>query len=402
VDTFLVYLLDHCPDPDSLPPLRGIEEPDTRNAMGFVTIELLLARGRSEEALEALQAVNPEEGPFSRTFAATEAYALLLENRLDEALQLALAQLHQARLEHEIEGITGAAYVASQVYLLRGRHGELRGLLGSVLSSGVLSALMRPQMVALTSMAAYAAVEEGRITTARSMAAQAADIGAYPGPFPFSSPTAALAALDGVDLPPAAARALAAERLWSEATEHLGRGYLLSGFVCGLLALSEEPTAARAEVLLTAAKQIPSPLIEEFTDFIEALGSGDHEGQLQVANRHAEAGLIWSATKAYAVALAAMRAAGSAGQAAEAHEEARRRLSVWGDEATAGLRSAADGAELTAREDEIARLAASGLSNQEIARRLLISVRTVENHLHRVFRKLGVDNRTEMSRVLNV
>jgi DNA-binding CsgD family transcriptional regulator len=51
---------------------------------------------------------------------------------------------------------------------------------------------------------------------------------------------------------------------------------------------------------------------------------------------------------------------------------------------------------LTAREREIATLAASGLSNREIADRLVVSPRTVENHLARAFVKLGVTSRREL------
>lgn len=50
--------------------------------------------------------------------------------------------------------------------------------------------------------------------------------------------------------------------------------------------------------------------------------------------------------------------------------------------------------ELTDREYEVARLAARGLSDQAIAARLVISPRTVGNHLSAVYRKLGVSGRT--------
>lgn len=53
---------------------------------------------------------------------------------------------------------------------------------------------------------------------------------------------------------------------------------------------------------------------------------------------------------------------------------------------------------LTKRENEIAMLAAT-LQNREIADRLSISVRTVENHLARAMKKLGVSARTELARV---
>lgn len=52
--------------------------------------------------------------------------------------------------------------------------------------------------------------------------------------------------------------------------------------------------------------------------------------------------------------------------------------------------------ELTAREREIVALVAEGLSNRAIAEQLVVSTRTVENHLHRAYAKLGVSSRAEL------
>lgn len=54
-------------------------------------------------------------------------------------------------------------------------------------------------------------------------------------------------------------------------------------------------------------------------------------------------------------------------------------------------------AALTAREAEVARLVVGGASNREIAGRMHLSVRTVEVHLGRVFQKLDVHSRTQLS-----
>jgi DNA-binding CsgD family transcriptional regulator len=56
--------------------------------------------------------------------------------------------------------------------------------------------------------------------------------------------------------------------------------------------------------------------------------------------------------------------------------------------------------ELTDAEGKVARLAAAGFRNREIAEQLFMSVRTVEGHLSNVYGKLGIRSRTELAVVL--
>jgi DNA-binding NarL/FixJ family response regulator len=56
--------------------------------------------------------------------------------------------------------------------------------------------------------------------------------------------------------------------------------------------------------------------------------------------------------------------------------------------------------ELTPQELQVATLAAAGLSNTEAAARLFLSVKTIEAHLHRAYRKLGVRSRAELAPLL--
>jgi ATP/maltotriose-dependent transcriptional regulator MalT len=51
---------------------------------------------------------------------------------------------------------------------------------------------------------------------------------------------------------------------------------------------------------------------------------------------------------------------------------------------------------LTAQELQVARLAATGLSNREIAAQLFLSPRTVGYHLHKIFPKLGISTRSQL------
>ncbi|HEY7626152.1 MAG TPA: AAA family ATPase [Ilumatobacteraceae bacterium] len=78
----------------------------------------------------------------------------------------------------------------------------------------------------------------------------------------------------------------------------------------------------------------------------------------------------------------------------------------WAALAAAELRVAGDavtvssvGAELTPREEQVARLVANGATNKEVAIDLFLNAKTVEFHLGNVYRKLGVRSRSELARV---
>jgi DNA-binding CsgD family transcriptional regulator len=71
-------------------------------------------------------------------------------------------------------------------------------------------------------------------------------------------------------------------------------------------------------------------------------------------------------------------------------ERARLELERTGLQRTAG-------GELSAAERHVADLAASGATNKEIAAALFMSVKTVEAHLSRIYRKLDVRSRTELA-----
>ncbi|UDY23517.1 helix-turn-helix transcriptional regulator [Nocardioides sp. Kera G14] len=57
--------------------------------------------------------------------------------------------------------------------------------------------------------------------------------------------------------------------------------------------------------------------------------------------------------------------------------------------------------QLTSAEQRVARLAANGMSNREIAHQLAVTVKGVEWHLSRVYRKLGIGSRTSLGSMLD-
>lgn len=54
-------------------------------------------------------------------------------------------------------------------------------------------------------------------------------------------------------------------------------------------------------------------------------------------------------------------------------------------------------ADLSQRERDVLKAIASGLSNDEIAAKLFISPHTVKNHVSNIYRKLGIDDRTQVA-----
>ncbi|SMD27151.1 LuxR C-terminal-related transcriptional regulator [Kibdelosporangium aridum] len=104
-----------------------------------------------------------------------------------------------------------------------------------------------------------------------------------------------------------------------------------------------------------------------------------------------------------------LHAAEASAQAATAHRYTRdqqratmRALALAGrcDGARTPALRALHPPNLTKREREVAQLAATGFTTTAIADRLVLSPRTVENHLHRVFAKLHITSRAQLKDIL--
>ena len=78
-------------------------------------------------------------------------------------------------------------------------------------------------------------------------------------------------------------------------------------------------------------------------------------------------------------------------------ERTRRELAATGE--TARKRVDETRADLTAQENQIARLALEGLTNTQIGARLFLSARTVEWHLGHIYPKLGITSRNQLGRI---
>jgi DNA-binding NarL/FixJ family response regulator len=129
----------------------------------------------------------------------------------------------------------------------------------------------------------------------------------------------------------------------------------------------------------------------------------------QAAAAFAEIGFPLDRARSLLVAGAAKRRSGQRRQAADSLASAIEILNelgapLWVERAEDELRRASPrprrDRELTSAERGVAALVAQGMTNREVAAQLFTTVATVEAHLTRIYRKLGIRSRTQLARAV--
>ena len=155
-----------------------------------------------------------------------------------------------------------------------------------------------------------------------------------------------------------------------------------------------------ADRLCSLAAIAQGDYLRILADNAVGLARGDPDTLGDAAQRFADLGFNLRAAES---AMAASEASARAHDQRAATRWARRATELAAQceaPATPELVGPAGLVPLTNREREIALLAADGLPSRVIAQRLYVSVRTVDNHLARIYTKLGVASRSELPAVL--
>jgi DNA-binding CsgD family transcriptional regulator len=154
------------------------------------------------------------------------------------------------------------------------------------------------------------------------------------------------------------------------------------------------------ERLRALASVIEGPLIQSRFNHADATVKRDPRLLLAACDEFESIGADLLAAEAASDAAVAYRKSGCKREAAFAVRRAAKILEACGGAATPALLTLASRSTLTQAEREVAILAMSGRPNKAIAADLHISVRTVENELHRVYVKLGIAGRSELREAL--
>ena len=149
--------------------------------------------------------------------------------------------------------------------------------------------------------------------------------------------------------------------------------------------------------MAAAGARCDARMVAAYAGHVAARAAGDPAALLETAEAFAVIGADRYAMEAAADAATAFAAAGRQDSARRAAARALE-LHVEHQGGAAPEIRGVDAADvlLTPRESQLVALAARGMSNAEIADRLVLSVRTVESHIYRAMQKLGVSDRRDL------
>ena len=151
------------------------------------------------------------------------------------------------------------------------------------------------------------------------------------------------------------------------------------------------------------ARELADALALPFADLVarhaESLKSADGEGLLAVASDYRAIGDRATAADAAAQAAAVFTRTQHRSRGLYAAAIAQQLAEECGGLRTPAQRSPV-GVPLTGRQRDVIELVVAGLSNREIADRLVMSVRTVEGHVYRACQRVGAQTREQLAAIL--
>jgi len=156
-----------------------------------------------------------------------------------------------------------------------------------------------------------------------------------------------------------------------------------------------------ADLITQCADGSESAFVRARAAHVRAIVANDLDAMVAAAAEFETIGANLLASEAYVAAAELARATGIQRTATAMTQRAERLAALCEGALSPGLIAAPDTIEpLTEREREVAFMASSGMTSREIADHLVVSLRTVSNHLQHVYDKLGVRSRTELRHAL--
>lgn len=320
--------------------------------------------------------------------------ALAMRGHLDEAIELAVEGLNVATKAFDVEGIHVCGYAASYALALQGRRGEAQKILGINLPLGRPQPNLETIYQAELFLAARLAIQSTEFNRAQSFSQQARSLQLPDGPL-FGTTDLVADLLAGLTVSSGADPAIP-RQIWERVEEMWRRKYRMSAIGTGLMLTETVPNAERARIVAGWIAEIDEPSFVPSGDYVLALALRDGEALAACAAGLEASGRISRAAVALTFAEEWLRAEGKRDAATIVHEDLERLLSDHPNIELDHSLQRLPAVQLSDREREIVALVARGMSNKQIAEELVLSVRTVENHIYRAFRKTRLTTRGQL------
>jgi DNA-binding CsgD family transcriptional regulator len=195
--------------------------------------------------------------------------------------------------------------------------------------------------------------------------------------------------------------AVAAQRLREVVDRYLEADLLTNAAECLDLLNRLQPRPATAAQLHDVAARCDGELFPLMARYATALARADIEALRAIVPEFESRGYTSMAMESAAAALASATERRQLDRIDPLAQELERLLAACGGYRPPWTRQAHPLGALTWREREVCELAAAGVPNSSIAEQLGVSVRTVDNHLHRAYEKLGVRTTHELAAAIN-
>ncbi|WP_086149480.1 LuxR C-terminal-related transcriptional regulator [Cellulosimicrobium sp. KWT-B] len=368
------------------------------DVVGLVRAEVLLARGRCDDASEVLDDLVVPQAADRQDGASWRSFTLLCAGDVEAAVERSRRLLDQARDRFAVWEIEPHGYVIALGLYLQGRFTTLREHLTSVFAAGAHAPLRPSTRAGLRCLGAELSLREGNVTSARSLAHQLDALQLLAASTPLARPhplAAELALATGQAGPEAATRAA-----WELVEAMDRRGYLLAALFDAAWLVTLWPDARRARRVAEHAAAAQGTLLPALGRYVAAAADRSPEALLAAADDLRARGLVLHGTQAHATAVRLLRDDGRTALATDEAHRLHALVATAGEELGLLVPPVAPVDTLSPREREVARLVARGLSNKDVARELVLSDRTVDNHVYRIFRKLGITSRDQLPSVL--
>lgn len=365
--------------------------PRVQSALLEAQLLVTVAAARFKDARRIFALLEgPGMTPPSHMAKVLHALALLGQGRYKKALDLLLQGMDEAHGYLDIEGVRLFGAAASLCYIHSGDYSKMDDLLETVFSTGEPTPIPAGTQLSLLAVSSLVAARRGRIVTSERLAAEVDRLNIPDGPLPGEAKAWAhiqLLVFNGES-------AKAADLLWDSSVDLWNRGARFAALV-GLLATVEiSAEDSRIEAVRSMLTEVPEAVsYRAHLAYVDALKAKDIPQILVAAGQLEKVGRIGLALSACwnAENMAIRSDDGKGREGALALERQLRERHPEGDYDV--LRFTTTSVVLSEREIEVAQLAAEGHSNKEIATRLVLSVRTVESHIHRILRKIDAPNR---------